>query len=288
MLTWLFVLLYLKLADDSGPLEFDHENAAQWFLDYPLCGGPRQSPIDLTVDKLGVTVAPTVQFAKGLDHCEVQALNTGKDIKILLRPQDSTESLIHISGSVPPFSGEWDFVDVHLHWGDGVIPHGSEHSIQGRFSDAEAHFVFYNQVYESVQEALRKPDGLLVVGILLRGTDQTRPVMFPSLGLRNQLANIGKPGQAMKIEADLTPLVEVLQQAVSKFYNYAGSLTTPPCNPVVTWVVSTAEAGIDNAFLTELTSSLFKDAAMTKPLVRNFRPLQDRGGRAVKKVYSLG
>jgi len=59
------------------------------------------------------------------------------------------------------------FGQLHWHWGsrDDV---GSEHTIDGLHGPMEMHLVHYNQKYGSFEDAVDKPDGLLVLGVLYK------------------------------------------------------------------------------------------------------------------------
>ena len=59
------------------------------------------------------------------------------------------------------------------------------------------------------------------------------------------------------------------------YYNYKGSLTTPPCSEVVNWHV----------LKTPVTASKEQIKKFSKILNRNFRPIQPLNNRTVK-VYS--
>ena len=56
------------------------------------------------------------------------------------------------------------------------------------------------------------------------------------------------------------------------YYTYPGSLTTPPCSPVVTWIVLKQWAA-----LSEEQFRQFNDI-----LGHNFRPLQELNGRTIR------
>jgi hypothetical protein len=69
------------------------------------------------------------------------------------------------------------------------------------------------------------------------------------------------------------------------FYTYPGSLTTPTCNPVVTWVVMNKVAIIKSSTL-DLFHDNTPDADGNKATWGNYRPLQRKGDR--KLYFSWG
>jgi len=64
-------------------------------------------------------------------------------------------------------SQRYMFEQLHFHWGsrDNV---GSEHTIDGVRYPMEVHFVHYKQSYGSFDEAVNKPDGLVVLSGLYK------------------------------------------------------------------------------------------------------------------------
>jgi carbonic anhydrase len=58
----------------------------------------------------------------------------------------------------------------------------------------------------------------------------------------------------------------------SNYYTYPGSLTTPPCSEIVTWIVLKKQA--------TMSEEQFK--AFNRIMGNNFRPLQDRNARTIR------
>jgi len=74
-----------------------------------------------------------------------------------------------------------------------------------------------------------------------------------------------------------------LFNGTGQFLSYAGGLTTPTCNEIVTWVVMTNIKPI-----TQTTLDKFKQASANPPqpsplisLYGNFRPIQPTGSRTI-------
>jgi hypothetical protein len=108
---------------------------------------------------------------------------------------------------------------------------GSEHYIEGEQYPLELHFVHVNTAYSNgdINAALAsgKPDALLVVGQMFKvGASQSPSMDAIAAGIVS-----GDVATARSIVA--TDLMDTSDG----YYTYAGSLTTPTCNPVVTWVV---------------------------------------------------
>ena len=80
----------------------------------------------------------------------------------------------------------YNLVQFHFHWGseDSL---GSEHAVNGEKADAELHLVHLNSKYSDVTEALANKDGLAVLGIFLKQSDEKAPA-----SVRDSLANMLK------------------------------------------------------------------------------------------------
>ena len=89
----------------------------------------------------------------------------------------------------------YQLAQFHAHWG-GENARGSEHTVDGKSFSAELHLVHYNTKYGDLGNAVDKPDGLAVLGMFIKVTDQARHTliaMFPRWGLNIQsLANFVK------------------------------------------------------------------------------------------------
>ncbi|XP_037073252.1 carbonic anhydrase-like [Pollicipes pollicipes] len=156
-----------------------------WKTYFPLCDGPLQSPIDVvpTPSSRGPeTERVKVDFAPGLQNGEIKGMNTGRNIKLFFRPENLTAPLMQLSFPSKPTFGTYRFLEMVFHWGEGQGDHGSEHTIDGKFFDAEAQMVFASNKYDTYEEARKHPGGLVIVAVPLNGAwnlPATHP-MFPT------------------------------------------------------------------------------------------------------------
>ncbi|KAF0312135.1 Carbonic anhydrase 2 [Amphibalanus amphitrite] len=287
VLPWWTLLLYLRNARSVPPTAYNYTAPETWQETFPMCGGPMQSPIALTPNRLKIIKAPALQFADHLENGMIEAENTGREIKLKLLPPNPDESLLNLFSFDGETLGIYEFAQMHFHWGDVRLNHGSEHAIGDKFTDAEAHFVFYNSRYDSFKEAARRFDGLLVIGVLLKGTEDESKGLFPTLGIEKQMKAVSSPGKKLRARADLRPFQDVLRRAVKTYLSYHGSLTTPPCNPVVTWMVASKPMFVSYKFLETLTTNVYEDDDGMDLLVNNCRPLQPRHKRVVTQFISF-
>ncbi|XP_037072785.1 carbonic anhydrase 3-like [Pollicipes pollicipes] len=288
VMPWWLLLIFLKHSSKVTPDSFSYSNADEWKDAFPMCGGPMQSPISLKPNRLTLSRTPKLKFADGLEDGEIEAVNTGREIKLKLRPRNRDEPLVQLISFSKPMVGVYTLAQMHFHWGPEPRSPGSEHAISDKFTDAEAHFVFFNNRYGNFKEAVRHFDGLLVLGVMLHGSDDEQQFMFPTLGMETQLDSISVPGRRLIINSDLNSFRTLLRRAVSKFFSYHGSLTTPPCNPVVSWMVSAKTIPVSNAFLNNVRTKIYEDESKKGLLVKNRRPVQPQLGRVVTQHISIG
>ena len=103
----------------------------------------------------------------------------------------------------------------------------SEHTINGKHTDAEIHFVFG---YESGDLPTGDERTITVLGFLFNYED------VPSNEFLN-LWNVDKV-QDDTMQLNLGYFKDLVEKKkVNKYYHYDGSFTTPTCDEVVNWVV---------------------------------------------------
>lgn len=175
------------------------ENWGRLSADYRLCEtGAMQSPINLA----GATLAniPDPHFQYGPTPLTVE--NLGHTAQVNYQP-----------GSAMTLAGtRYELLQFHFH-----TP--SEHRLQGREFPAELHLVH------------RGPGGeLAVVGVLIEHGSENA-ALKPLID--NLPRTVGAKQQVGSVQINAERLLP--QQA--QHYNYAGSLTTPPCTEGVKWLV---------------------------------------------------
>ncbi|PIO71599.1 carbonate dehydratase, eukaryotic-type [Teladorsagia circumcincta] len=123
----------------------------------------------------------------------------------------------------------YNLQQFHFHWAQHDHQ-GSEHKIGGLHYPAELHLVHVRQGI-SLQEAIRRPDGIAVVGVFLIIGHDGGPMASVSSVLESVIFT-GNQSTVQGFRA--RPLLPARTEA---FYRYEGSLTTPTCDEAVIWTV---------------------------------------------------
>merc|ERR1712223_2085199 len=78
----------------------------------------------------------------------------------------------------------------------------------------------------------------------------------------------------------------LLKKVGPGYYSYPGSLTTPMCNQVVSWIVMEDTVSISEAQMEQFRQLLYDDQSspIDLPMVKNYRPTQPLNNRFVKRV----
>ncbi|XP_013192925.1 carbonic anhydrase 2 [Amyelois transitella] len=204
---------------------------AEWSYDFETLWpgkcttGQQQSPInimtrDTVLDVSGTHIQGPLVF-RGYSNVKLSAHNNGHTLR--WDNVDGNPPPVLMGG---PLIGNYTFMQFHLHW-------LSEHAIDGIKYPLEIHMV-HIKTGLTVDEAVTRPDGLAVLGVMAQvvygegssfALDQIMP-MIPEI-----LAS-GKRTDPSSI--DLSRLFSPEPQS---YFTYHGSLTTPMCQEVVTWIV---------------------------------------------------
>ncbi|EDV25132.1 expressed hypothetical protein [Trichoplax adhaerens] len=242
-----------------------------WANDFKLCGGKKQSPIDIvTANMIHIpNMSPLVFTGTPSGGCTL--INTGHAVQCTLDPTFSYS----VTGG--PFSYNYRLGQFHVHFGSDATK-GSEHRLNGRAFAAEVHFVFYNSdMYLSVADAADNANGLAVIGGLVDLHAKHH----------NEFDKIANNAQYVKYAGDTHYIanfdVSKLMPHHHYYATYAGSLTTPTCDESVTWVVLNNHIHATDAQLNKLRTQVYTGDAIDPGvlMVNNFRPAQPLNARRV-------
>jgi cah protein len=220
---------------DSTQAHWDYENPNWHNQGYSECAGLVQSPIDIVTTATTKATLPAITF--NYSSFPVKAVNNGHTVQV----NTDGNSSITYNGVA------YKLKQFHYHG-------HSEHSVDGQFSPLEVHFVHQNETTGAI----------VILGLLIKGggADNAQFAQyinsFPSV--KNQ-------------EVTTTNTIDPLAMLPSnkKYYNYTGSLTTPPCSQGMNWIVFKDVVIISDAQLKKFTD-LYN---------HNYRPIQKTGSRTV-------
>jgi len=160
--------------------------------------GRRQSPIDLA--GAGLESAPDLTLE--WQPLDAMVENNGHTLQVA--PADKTDSFLILGGK------KYAFLQFHFH-------HPSEHAVSGGRWPLEVHMVHKGEAGD-----------LAVTGILFRP------------GRENEaLGRVLAAAPASKGKVSIPRAIDMGRFLPSSraTYRYAGSLTTPPCSEIVSWIV---------------------------------------------------
>lgn len=259
---------------DNGP--------KTWGLNYLHADGKHQSPIDI--------VPETTIFDSHLDKDRL-TFNFNKDCFSVLKNSGHSftvsgndEASSNVVGG--PVSENHSFLQFHMHWGASADS-GSEHTLNGESYAAELHFVNWNsEKYDSPAQAVQSSDhdGLIVLGVFVK-VGKHNPEFDKIV---SSLSRIALSGQSVEL-SDPIDHNNLFPEDVTSYFTYNGSLTTPPCNECVQWVVFKDPIEISalqlNAFHNLYQSSSEDDANDNERQVSNFRPVCKINDRTVRRSF---
>lgn len=246
-----------------GALGPDH-----WHLDYPHCGGVKQSPISIVTNDVIIDVERLTPIVfRGYDavtNVDYTLANNGHTVQV-----DLNDDNCEVAGGGLP--GNFVAKQFHFHWG-AADERGSEHDINGIHFPMEMHLVHYNKAYGNISAAVDKEDGLAVLGF------------FFKVGRFNQhFEEIISHFSQIKykdneVEIHSIPLVQLMPAKLNKFYRYEGSLTTPPCYESVTWTLFNETIEIAEEQLEDFRKTIFEndesEGGVFTDISDDFRPVQ--------------
>ncbi len=202
--------------------------------EFELCGtGKRQSPIDIS----SVTITELSDIEFNYKDSPLEIANNGHTIQV----NYLSESYITVAGK------RYDLLQFHFH-----AP--SEHTVGGKRYDMVAHLVH------------KAADGQLgVIGVMFEEGDK----------MNNDISKLWlnmpeKAGVTTAVSDVIINAADLLPKDFT-YFNYSGSLTTPPCSEGVNWMV----------LATPNTIAKEQVKQFTKLFPSSTRPVQPLNGRVV-------
>uniref|UniRef100_A0A182WJ26 carbonic anhydrase n=1 Tax=Anopheles minimus TaxID=112268 RepID=A0A182WJ26_9DIPT len=253
-------LMDIPLSSPTGP--------SHWGEQYNSCTGKHQSPINInSLDVKKVNLPPLVFQGFDVAPRETNLTNNGHTVVVTM------ESEVTPTVSGGPLSGVYEYSQLHFHWGDNDT-FGSEDMIDNHRFPMELHIVFYKQEYKNARTALNYPDGLTVLAFFYEISPEDNPMYQEFIEL---LGNV--TGSHLSEQFETPPsLKDLIAKDLLHYYTYDGSLTTPPCSEVVTWIDFKEPILLSHAQVQAFRALENEEG---HPLTHNFRPVQPLGDRVV-------
>lgn len=175
---------------------------------------PGQSPIDIRQESANFNSGALPVTFSSQDNATMS--NAGHGLAVTLSPNATASSFVPV-GQPGGAQMEYQLTGFHLH-------SPSEHHINGKYFDAEMHFVFKSaagdvSVIGIMYEIGSENNGTGVMEAIesvMPNLQGASPVPLPPFSLDNLVQNTNN---------------------FTEFHTYTGSLTTPPCSPNVLWHV---------------------------------------------------
>nr|XP_023417490.1 carbonic anhydrase 1 isoform X2 [Cavia porcellus] len=142
------------------------------------------------------------------------------------------------------------------------------------------HLVHWNSVkYSSAAEAISKPDGLAIIGVLIK-VGQANAKLQKVLDALGEVKTKGKRAPFTNFDPS------VLLPSSLDYWTYFGSLTHPPLHESVTWIVCKETISVSSEQLAQFRSLLSNtEGDKAVPIQHNNRPPQPVKGREVKASF---
>lgn len=195
--------------------------------------------------------------------------NTGKTIELVLESNHSCQGVPGLNSS-----STFRLDQIHIHYSNQT-GQGSEHTINGHTAALEMHFVHIDNKYASLQEAAGHTDSIMVAALLFNEAQESMTNSELTKIATVAGTTLGKPGEELPISLSAKKLIagSGLGQKIERFMTYQGSLTTPTCNEVVTWVIAAEKGVIGHNSMHLFRTAQGKDQTSLAPNFRQTHPL---------------
>lgn len=256
------------------------------------CNGSLQSPININTSlvkenlnlRLGLT-----SYDKPISAFLINRFPTFQLTPISFKwPRPSALVSNSLARSFNPYADSHFTLDyVQFYWSHDDNKNSSVHQIDGAEYPVEIHFVHLNTAYSDISEALIRPDGLLILSVMV---NQSTHESFIFNKLLDELENIKNPNEKVLIEEDST-WRSLLPSDTSKFYRYQGSMIVPPCHESIQWILFEEKLKLGQKQLKRLKKFKFisKDVRNNREIdwSAQRRPMQQVHKRVVERSFSL-
>jgi len=204
--------------------------------------GKKQTPVDIVTADTVAAALPALAFQYHATPFVVE--NTGHVVEVPYEPG----SALRVGQDT------YGLLQFHFH-----AP--SEHTVNGQFAAAELHLVHRNALLD-----------LAVVGVLVHVGSPVNAVIDAIL--------LNAPIEEGEIELGGSVNAKNVLPPSKSYYNYSGSLTTPPCSEGVRWFVLKEPVFVSQEAIDRL-HEIISDFPHYEGFPDNNRPVRPLNGRAI-------
>jgi len=242
-----------------------------WGTINPNCLGQSQSPINM--DRNLIEREPAGQ--NGLNFVNYDKANSmytkleNNGHSLELHVHTPTDMLPTLSGG--HLTSSYSMAQLHWHWGSNDYI-GSEHTINRRRFPIEMHLV--HLAFGEGSSVGR--NSLAVAGFVFQIVQEDNPHIQGIVEMIDSVIHAHTEVSLRDAEFNVDRLIR--PSLDGEYYNYDGSLTTPGCDEIVSWILFKEPLNISSRQLAKFRMLLDNYG---DPIVNNFRPIQPLNDRTV-------
>ncbi|XP_046354462.2 carbonic anhydrase-related protein-like isoform X1 [Haliotis rufescens] len=260
-----------------------YKHCPEWKAMYPETKGKRQSPINLFSQDAVYDPSLTksqMTFAYSTSR-DTEILNNGHTLVIYPRSKQV------LSGGPLSHGSEYELGEIRFHWGRDDS-RGSEHTVNNKAFPMEVQLIHWNTRHQDNQEdALGRPGGVVIVSLFTQVGREHQGLRVITDGLED----VQYKGRQKSLLTGFNPACLLPDPSLRDFWTYDGSLTAPPCNEEVTWILFRYPLMISHPQIEEfrrLRTTSKGDILRVGDdgiMVDNFRPIQPLHGRKCRASF---
>ncbi|XP_021194409.3 carbonic anhydrase 1 [Helicoverpa armigera] len=254
------------------PAEESHlppQGTLEWLHYWSDIEGHLPSPINVSITGSTPFKCPELKWYNfDIYPHKIKLTNTG--YTLLLSAKWTTERP-YLEGG--PFLEKHVLSQIHFHWGANMME-GSDHAVDDRRYPGEMHVSFFRSEYLTQEEALHHHDGVTMICYIIKYG------VSPDERLSWVLEGINRVQEAQtNTRIGPLPMSRLLPMFFEDYFLYWGTLETVKDEKyVIKWLVPRTTLF---ASLEQMNEFRRLWGPWDEPNLRNYRPLQERGGRHV-------
>ncbi|XP_051175813.1 carbonic anhydrase 2 isoform X2 [Leptopilina boulardi] len=241
-----------------------------WGKDFTTCVGKHQSPINIEEHQVRNITLPPLIFSGLHNPRMAEITNNGHTVMVVM---DENIPARVFGG---PLNDTYIFEQMHFHWGEKDTE-GSEDLINNHSFAMELHAVFFKEQYKSMTEAVHHSDGVTVLAYFFEVDKKPNLIYDEIISILPDVESLDSKSQFTS-PLQLSEFLQPKTVNLENYFTYTGSLTTPPCAEVVTWIDFKEPLQLSHNQIEHFRR--VRNTAGQK-LTHNFRPVQPLEDRIV-------